>query len=268
MISGFNQGAPVVVGNWKMNGKGPLAKSEFAKMLAGFAELRGRVQAAVCPPATLIEGLAMRNDSDLIVLGAQNCVAEACGARTGDINAEMVSEAGAQIVILGHSERRALHGETSEMVREKVAAVWQCKLTALVCIGETREDRLSGKALDVVVRQLDTSLPLGANGDNLMIAYEPVWAIGTGVVPTCAELLEMHGVIKDYLGDRFDGAIIPLLYGGSVSSGNTAELMRTTPFDGLLVGKASLSAEEFLSIARICAELRTNSDTPNIHRSR
>ena len=248
---------PYVVGNWKMNGKSADAKSQFELMLSGLAELKGRVQAAVCPPATLIEGLAERNDPALLTLGAQDCVAEACGARTGDLNAEMLSDAGASIVILGHSERRTLHGETDDVIQQKVAAAWRYGLTAVVCVGETLAERRAGRATEVVIRQMDASVPSLGDGAKLVIAYEPVWAIGSGLVPSATELTDIYSDLRAYLDKRFKTqAKIPLLYGGSVNSANTAELMTTTPFDGLLVGKASLKADEFLAIARNCAESR------------
>lgn len=248
---------PILVGNWKMNGTGALAKEAIAKMHAGLKSFDKSVFAAICPPATLIGALAEHTDPEVMLLGAQDCVAEACGARTGDLNAELLSEAGARIVILGHSERRTIHGETDAMIRNKVASAWANGLTALVCVGESLDDRNSDRVGQVIEEQLDGSIPDMPPEAKTIIAYEPVWAIGTGLVPTPRMLSIVYDDIRRYLTGRFGPArSIPLLYGGSVSASNAAELMGKTSFDGLLVGKASLSADEFLGIAKACADAR------------
>ena len=244
------QRRPLVAGNWKMNGlKGSVA--ELGKMIAGAPELAGRADLMVCPPATLVAAFAEAARGAPIAIGAQDCHAQASGAHTGDISAEMLADAGATAVIVGHSERRTDHHETDAQVRAKAQAVWRAGLTAILCIGETKDERIAGSALDVVGTQLAGSVPDGATANRLVIAYEPVWAIGTGLTPTPANVAEVHGFIREQLKARFDGEAdrIRILYGGSVKPGNAAELMAVANVDGALVGGASLKAAEFLAIA-------------------
>jgi triosephosphate isomerase (TIM) len=245
---------PLIAGNWKMNGlKASLA--EFEAMLAGAPQLAAKADLLVCPPATLIATLAEKaRGSKTLSIGGQDCHPKASGAHTGDISAEMLADAGATAVIVGHSERRADHGETDELVRQKAEAAWRAGLTAIVCIGETRHHRDSGKTLDICGGQLTGSLPDGAKPGNLVVAYEPVWAIGTGLTPTTADVEQVHKFIRDHLVTRFkaEWARIRILYGGSVKPSNAAELMAVANVNGALVGGASLKAADFLAIAAGC----------------
>jgi triosephosphate isomerase len=240
-----------VAGNWKMNGLRASA-AELGKIVTGSRELVDRVDLMVCPPATLLAGFAEAARGSQVAIGAQDCHAEPAGAFTGDISAEMLRDAGAVAVIVGHSERRTYHRETDAGINAKARAAWRAGLTALVCIGETRDERVGGRTLQVVGTQLKGSLPEGATADNLVVAYEPVWAIGTGLTPTPADVAEVHGFIRAQLGGRYGaaGQGVRILYGGSVKPSNAAELMHVADVDGALVGGASLKAEDFLGIAR------------------
>ncbi len=243
---------PLVAGNWKMNG---LAASvaELGKIVAGAQALAGKVALMVCPPATLIARFAEAARGGAVVIGGQDCHALASGAHTGDIAAEMLADAGAGAVIVGHSERRSDHHETDAEVRAKTLAAWRAGLTAIVCVGEQRAEREAGKTLAVVGGQLDGSLPDGANAENLVVAYEPVWAIGTGLTPTAADVADVHGFIRARLEARYgaNGAAMRILYGGSVKPSNAQELMTVPHVNGALVGGASLKAEDFLGIAAV-----------------
>ena len=245
---------PLIAGNWKMNGLRSFSV-EFEAMLAGAADVAAKADLLVCPPATLIAEFAERaRRSERLAVGAQDCHPKASGAHTGDISAEMLADAGARAIIVGHSERRADHGETDVLVRQKAEAVWRAGLTAIVCIGETRHQRDAGQTLDICQGQLNLSLPDGARSDNLVVAYEPVWAIGTGLTPTTADVEQVHRFIRDLLVARFkgEGARIRILYGGSVKPSNARELMAVANVDGALVGGASLKAADFLAIAAGC----------------
>jgi triosephosphate isomerase len=243
---------PLVAGNWKMNGLAASA-AEFGKMVAGASDLGGKADIMVCPPATLVAALAAAAKGSPVAVGGQDCHAEASGAFTGDIAAEMLADAGATAVIVGHSERRTIHKETDSQVRAKALAAWRAGLTAIVCIGETKAEREAGETLDVLGRQLDGSLPDGATGLNMVVAYEPVWAIGTGLTPTVADVAQAHGFIRRRLVERYGVAAqaIRILYGGSVKASNAKDLMATADVDGALVGGASLKADEFLAIAGV-----------------
>ena len=243
---------PLVAGNWKMNGLKASA-AELGKIMQGTGELWRNADLLVCPPATLVLTFAVVALGSKVAIGAQDCHPEPSGAFTGDISAEMLADAGAAAVIVGHSERRALHRETDAEVRRKAQACWRAGLQAIVCVGETRDERVAGKTLDVVGRQLDGSLPDGATGGNLVVAYEPVWAIGTGLTPTPADVAEVHGFIRKRLEKRFgaEGQGIRILYGGSVKPANAKELLTVADVDGALVGGASLKAEDFLGIAAV-----------------
>jgi triosephosphate isomerase (TIM) len=250
---------PLIAGNWKMNGL-KASSVEFAAMLAGAPSLASKADLLVCPPATLIAAFAelkgaSKIPSKTLSIGAQDCHPEASGAHTGDISAEMLADAGASAVIVGHSERRADHGESDALVRRKAEAAWRAGLTAIVCIGETRQQRDTGQALTVCHGQLDGSLPDKATSGNLVVAYEPVWAIGTGLTPTVADVEQVHKFIREFLVKRFsaEGARIRILYGGSVKPSNAAELMAVANVNGALVGGASLKAADFLAIAAGCA---------------
>jgi len=243
---------PLVAGNWKMNGL-VASRSELAKIIAGAGALTGKAELMVCPPATLIADFAVAARGSAVTVGAQDCHVAPSGAHTGDISAEMLADAGARAVIVGHSERRTDHHETDAEVRAKAQAVWRAGLIAIVCVGEQRVEREAGKTLDVVGRQLDGSLPDGATAAKLVVAYEPVWAIGTGLTPTQGDVAEVHAYVRKRLSGRFrgDGERIRILYGGSVKPGNAKELLTVTEVNGALVGGASLKAEDFLSIAAV-----------------
>jgi triosephosphate isomerase len=245
---------PLIAGNWKMNGL-KASLGEFEAMLAGAAEVAAKADLLVCPPATLIAGFAEKaRGSKTLGVGAQDCHPKPSGAHTGDISAEMLADAGARAIIVGHSERRADHGESDGLVRQKAEAVWRAGLTAIVCVGETRQQRDAGQTLEICRGQLNLSLPDGARSDNLVVAYEPVWAIGTGLTPTAGDVEQIHGFIRELLIARFngEGAKIRILYGGSVKPSNAAELMGIANVNGALVGGASLKAADFLAIAAGC----------------
>jgi triosephosphate isomerase len=245
---------PLIAGNWKMNGL-KASMAEFEAMLAGASGVAARADLLVCPPATLIAAFAEKaRGSKTLAVGAQDCHAMATGAHTGDLSAEMLADAGASAIIVGHSERRADHGETDMLVRQKAEAVWRAGLTAIVCIGETRQQRDAGRTLDICRGQLNVSLPDNARADNLVVAYEPVWAIGTGLTPTTADVEQIHQFIRELLTARFsrEGAGIRILYGGSAKPSNAGELMAVANVNGALVGGASLKAADFLAIARGC----------------
>jgi triosephosphate isomerase len=245
---------PLIAGNWKMNGL-KASSAEFEAMLAGASEVAASADLLVCPPATLIAAFAEKaRGSKTLKVGGQDCHPEASGAHTGDISAEMLADAGARAVIVGHSERRADHCETDVLVRQKAEAAWRAGLIAIVCIGETQQQRDAGQTLDICRGQLNLSLPDGARADNLVVAYEPVWAIGTGLTPTVEDVEQIHGFIRDLLIGRFnaEGARIRILYGGSVKPSNARELLAVANVNGALVGGASLKAADFLAIARGC----------------
>jgi triosephosphate isomerase len=244
---------PLIAGNWKMNGLKSSA-AEFEAMLAGAPALAAKADLLICPPATLIADFADKASGSKVMVGAQDCHPTASGAHTGDLSAEMLADAGARAIIVGHSERRADHGEGDVLVRQKAEAAWRAGVTAIVCIGETRGQRDAGQTLDICGGQLAGSLPDGATAANLVVAYEPVWAIGTGLTPTAKDVEEVHRFIRGVLTDRFggDGGRIRILYGGSVKPSNAAELMGIAEVNGALVGGASLKAADFLAIAAGC----------------
>ena len=244
---------PLIAGNWKMNGLKSSA-AEFEAMLAGAPALAAKADLLVCPPATLIAAFADKARGKKVAIGAQDCHPKASGAHTGDVAAEMLSDAGATAIIVGHSERRADHGEGDALVRQKAEAAWRAGVTAIVCIGETRGQRDAGQTLDICGGQLAGSLPDGATAAKLVVAYEPVWAIGTGLTPTAKDVEEVHRFIRGVLTDRFgaEGGRIRILYGGSVKPTNAAELMGVANVNGALVGGASLKAADFLAIAAGC----------------
>ncbi len=245
---------PLVAGNWKMNGlRASLA--EIRAMAAGFdSALQDRIDLLVCPPATLIAAAVGEVAGSRLAIGAQDCHFKANGAHTGDLSAGMLADAGAGYIIVGHSERRADHGESDAMVKAKAEAVLAAGPCAVLCVGETEAERRSGLTLDIVGRQLAGSLPAGASPENLVIAYEPVWAIGSGLTPTPADVADVHGFIRKELGMLMGGeqaASVRILYGGSVKPSNAAELMAVANVDGALVGGASLLANDFLAIASV-----------------
>lgn len=243
---------PTIVGNWKMNGTRAML-AEARSIDRGAARQPG-VRVAIAPPFTLIQ--AMSEAAQDLVIGAQDCHAEPGGAFTGDISAPMLADAGAKFVIVGHSERRALHGESDGEVRAKAVAALAAGLEAIVCVGETEAQRDAGEAEAVVSAQVDGSLPATLDDPAMvMVAYEPVWAIGTGRVPSTAEVAAMHAAIRTRLVGRYgeSGVEIAILYGGSVNPGNALELLGVSDVGGALVGGASLAADSFLAIVMAAA---------------
>lgn len=240
---------PVLAGNWKMNGTSA-SLPELQAITAGAAGF-ARLDLVVCLPATLISRAQPIVAGSSVALGGQDCHTKASGAHTGDISADMLADAGARLVIVGHSERRTDHGETSEMVAAKAKTAWDAGLKAIICIGETRAEREAGTTLDVLSEQIEGSVPAGATAQNTLLAYEPVWAIGTGLTPTAEDVRVAHAHIRARLGAKIgeEARSIPLLYGGSVKSSNAGELMAVADVDGALVGGASLKASDFLAIA-------------------
>ncbi|WP_397417512.1 triose-phosphate isomerase [Phenylobacterium sp.] len=240
---------PLIAGNWKMNGLAA-SLSEAKAVAAGLTEITARV--AICPSATLIAQMALALKGTSVAVGGQDCRAEASGAFTGDVAAEQLADAGASLVILGHSERRAGYGETDALVAAKVEAALRAGLEPIVCVGETLEQREAGEALAVVAAQVRGSLPAGLSGRAYSVAYEPVWAIGTGLTPTTPEIEDVHRAIRAVLVDMFGeaGRAPPILYGGSVKPSNAVEILAADEVGGALVGGASLKAEDFLGIIR------------------
>ena len=240
---------PLIAGNWKMNGNG----ASLAEARAVADGLDGvTVRVAICPPAVLVSRAADALAGSAVEVGGQDIHPEASGAHTGDISAEMLADAGATLVILGHSERRAAYGESDALVADKVRAALRAGLEPIVCVGETLEQRKAGQALEVVTGQVRGSLPPELDGETFSVAYEPVWAIGTGLTPTTPEIEEVHRAIRATLKHMFaaHGERAPILYGGSVKPSNAAEILHAAEVGGALVGGASLKAEDFLGIIR------------------
>ena len=245
-----NAPRPMVAGNWKMNGLTVSLREAraIASRMKALEPLSCDV--AICPPFTLIAALVGEVGGSPIRIGGQDCHAEEKGAHTGDVSAEMIADVGGGLVIVGHSERRADHGETDSQVSAKAQAAWRAGLMAIICVGETEAERDAGRTLDVVGGQLAGSIPDGATSANTIIAYEPVWAIGTGRTPGPEDVAEVHAMIRSTLAGRLGdaGASMAILYGGSVKPTNARELMGIDNVDGALVGGASLKAEDFLGI--------------------
>lgn len=241
---------PLVAGNWKMNGT-----REFLSEIKAMAEgvegaLSEKVETLICPPATLIYvATALATDSPLQI-GGQDCHQKVSGAHTGDISAEMIADCFGTYVIVGHSERRIDHAETDQIVRAKAQAAHEAGLTAIVCIGETADQRDAYETLDILKRQIFGSIPSAATAEDTVVAYEPVWAIGTGLTPTVADVAVAHAFMRAELVERFgeEGRLMRILYGGSVKPTNAAELMAIENVDGALIGGASLKARDFLAI--------------------
>ena len=240
---------PLIAGNWKMHGLAADGLALARAVSAGAAGLSAEL--LICPPATLLAALAGAV-SDKVALGGQDCHEAAKGAHTGDIAAPMLRDAGARYVILGHSERRGAYRETSPMVRAKAEAALAAGLIPIICVGEPEDDRMLGRAEEVVAAQLTESLPAGFGAAGGVVAYEPVWAIGSGRTPTEADIAAMHAMMRAHVTRAFpaEGAKLRLLYGGSVKPGNAAAILALPHVDGALVGGASLVAEDFLAIAR------------------
>jgi len=243
--------SPLIAGNWKMNG---LSQSldeltELAQLLTTGEAPRAVV--VVCPPATLVAAVATQGASSGILAGGQDCHPEASGAHTGDISAYMLADAGAQFVIVGHSERRSNHGETDDQVRAKAEAAIGAGLKPIICVGETEAERDGGRAESVVAGQLANSIPEAAGQHEVIVAYEPVWAIGTGRTPSNDDIAKMHASIRQALVERFGeekGATIRILYGGSMKPLNAREILALENVNGGLVGGASLLAKDFYTI--------------------
>ncbi len=239
---------PLVAGNWKMNGL-KSSVGELQMIIAG-AKALSNVELMVCPPATLIAQFATVAAGSGVAIGGQDCHAQKSGAFTGDISAEMLKDAGATAVIVGHSERRQHHGETDAAVRAKAEAAQRAGLLPIICVGETRNQRDAGETLDTIGAQLDGSLPDVAD---FTIAYEPIWAIGSGRTPQPKDVAEVHSFIRDRLQSRHGvkADVVRILYGGSVTPANAGELLAVANVNGALVGGASLKADDFLAIARV-----------------
>ncbi len=240
----------LAAGNWKMNGTGP-ALSELEALRASHPS--SPVDILICPPATLLHRAAGSVEGSDITIGGQDCHAAASGAHTGDLSADMLVDAGASAVILGHSERREDHDEQNDDVRAKARAAMDAGLKAIICVGESLEQREAANTLDIIGGQMSGSIPDQSTGENLIVAYEPIWAIGTGKVPTLEEIGEVHDFMRARLERRFGegvGRSVRLLYGGSVKPGNAAEIFRVSNVDGALVGGASLKAGDFSGIIR------------------
>ncbi len=241
----------LIAGNWKMNGvKADLAEVET--LVQALGNLAPDCIVAVCPPATLLQQVSAKSGKGTIKTGGQDCHVAEKGAFTGDIGAAMLRDAGASYVIVGHSERRTLHAETDGMVKAKARAALDARLTPIICVGETQRERENGVAVTVVEQQLNGSTPALKAGETMVIAYEPVWAIGTGLVPSLEDIAEMHGAIRDWLGRHVGeaGAQVSILYGGSMKPDNARAILAIDDVDGGLIGGASLKVEEFLSIIR------------------
>ncbi|MGF9691314.1 triose-phosphate isomerase [Rhizobium sp. 0TCS1.26] len=241
---------PLVAGNWKMNGT--RASLDQIKAIAEGVDgpLAEKVDSLLCPPATLLYvATALSTDSPLMI-GGQDCHQNVSGAHTGDISAEMIADCFGTCVIVGHSERRVDHAETDHLVRVKAEAAYAADLTAIICIGETADERKAGQTLEILRRQLAGSVPDTADAENTVIAYEPIWAIGTGVTPTVEDVEAAHTFLRSELVTRFgaEGRGVRILYGGSVKPSNAAELMAVANVDGALIGGASLKAADFLAI--------------------
>jgi triosephosphate isomerase len=247
---------PLVAGNWKMNGVRD-SLNELKAIAAGIEPLAAKIDALICPPATLLYvATALVTDSALQI-GAQDCHTAQSGAYTGDISATMIADSFGTFAIVGHSERRTFHKEDDALVRAKAEAAIAADLTAIVCIGETETERKSGATLDVLKTQLAGSVPDEATARTVVIAYEPVWAIGTGLTPTAADVEEAHAFMRAELQARFggEGGKMRLLYGGSVKPSNAKELMGIANVDGALIGGASLKSSDFLAISQVYGEL-------------
>jgi triosephosphate isomerase len=233
---------PIVIGNWKMNGLRADAVARVEALLAHLEPPTPEGTIGICPPATLLSVVEHLLWHGAMLLGGQDCSSERSGAHTGDISAEMLKDAGCQTVIVGHSERRHGHGESDALVRAKAEAALAAGLMPILCIGETEAEWTAGDTLSVLDRQLDGSLPKSATADDLIIAYEPVWAIGTGRTPSREDIARTHAHLRARVGD------IALLYGGSVKAKNAGDILALSDVDGALVGGASLDAEEFFAI--------------------
>lgn len=239
----------LIAGNWKMNGSAAMTRDLIGALTAKAAAAAPTCDVAVCPPYPFLGAAAAALAGSPVALGAQDCAVKVSGAHTGDVAAEMLADVGCRYAIVGHSERRADHGESDALIAAKAAAAHRAGLIAVICVGETEAERVAGRALDVASAQLAGSIPAGATAENTVIAYEPVWAIGTGKTATPADVAEMHAHIRGQLAGKIaDADKVRILYGGSVKASNAAELLAVENVDGALVGGASLVAADFWAI--------------------
>ncbi len=242
---------PLIIGNWKMNGL--IAQlSEIDNLDNELSQIHHiKCHVVICPPATLLVSATQNSENSKVAFGGQDCHFEEKGAHTGDISAEMLANSGAQYVIVGHSERRADHDETDEIVQNKAKAAFRAGLTPIICVGESEKERKKGRALEVVLSQLEKSIPDDIK-KGIIVAYEPVWAIGTGLVPSIDDIDEMHLAIRKLLIKRFAdlGEKTPILYGGSMKASNAEEILKIKDVNGGLVGGASLKAADFIGIIK------------------
>ena len=247
----MSKAGPIVLGNWKMNGLRAEGDGLVRGLLRGLVEDGGTGTIGVCPPATILSLVSDVLAGTHIKLGGQDCAVQSEGAFTGDISAPMLADVGCSFTIVGHSERRHCHGEDDMLVRAKADAALAADLDVVLCIGETEADYDAGKTIEVLDQQLEGSIPAKADAGNLILAYEPVWAIGTGKTPTIDIIASTHAHLRSRLSDLVSaGADVPILYGGSVKANNAGEILAVDNVDGALVGGASLKAEEFLAIWR------------------
>ena len=240
---------PLIAGNWKMNGTSAMLPV-VQEVVTGLSARADGADCLICPPATLLERAAKVAQASALAIGAQDCHAKEAGAHTGDLSAEMIADAGGRYVIVGHSERRADHFESSEIVANKAAAAKRADITPIICVGETLEEREAGRTLEIISDQLAESIPDAVSDGSFVVAYEPVWAIGTGKVATTEQVDEVHNAIRDQLNKRFAdaGASVRILYGGSMKPDNAAGLLSLQNVNGGLIGGASLKAADFLAI--------------------
>ncbi len=247
----MKQSVKLIAGNWKMNGLGA-SLAEVDSLRVALEAEPAACRVALCPPSTLVERMSRMAQGSVIEVGGQDCRAEASGAFTGDLSAAMLRDAGATLVILGHSERRQGHSESDQLVSAKAEAALLAGLAPIVCVGETLEQREAGRAVEVVRSQIMASLPLALTGQDFAVAYEPVWAIGTGLTPTLEQIEEVHRAVRAAMIERLGlgVAATPILYGGSVKPDNAAEILSVRDVGGALVGGASLKAADFLGIIR------------------
>lgn len=246
----------LIAGNWKMNGSVAEAEALARGVAAGAGATPSNAELLICPPAAHIQAAGQAIQGAEVSLGGQDCHEAVSGAFTGDVSAEMLADLGCGYVIVGHSERREGHGEGDSLVWRKASAALRAGLAAVICVGETEQERLSGQAEETVARQVRAAVPDGADGSKISVAYEPVWAIGSGRTPTTEEIASVHGAMRQALIDLLGaekGASVRLLYGGSVKPGNAAEILALEDVNGALIGGASLKAEDFLAIAAAAA---------------
>ena len=242
---------PLIAGNWKMFGLGP-ALDEARQVADAISDSRPRARVALCAPATLVERMARAVAGSALIVGGQDLHTETSGAFTGDVSGQMLHEAGARMVIIGHSERRAAYGESDALVAAKVKAALGAGLEPVICVGETLAEREAGRTLEVICGQVKASVPTEVSGKAFAVAYEPVWAIGTGLTPTLEQIEEAHVALRAALVESLGeaGRAPPILYGGSVKPSNAAEILKAREVGGALVGGASLKAVDFLAIVR------------------